>query len=263
MLWMYANRAGVPELEKTVAAGGTCRILDMGCGWGSVSLWFAEHFPDCTVRGVSNSNSQREWITAKAEARGLTNLKIYTGNIVEWDMLKDTEEAQVDRVISIEMLEHMKNYEILFDKVATWLKPDGKMFVHIFTHKTYAYHYTVSGPTDWMTRFFFAGGTMPSADLFFYFQKSLRIVNHWHVNGNHYGLTSEAWLQNLDQHREAALPILADIYKKCEDGGTPEEIGLRWFGRWRAFFLACAECFAWQGGDEWFVSHYLFENNLK
>jgi len=241
MLKLYAERAGV-------TAGKPLRILDMGCGWGSVSLWFAEHFPEATVRGISNSNSQREWIMAEAKKRGLGNLKIYTGNIVEWS--PPEEEEPFDVVISIEMLEHMKNYEKLFKKVASWIKPGGVFFTHIFTHRLYAYHYETNNEADWMTKYFFSGGTMPSHDLLFYFQQAMQLEKHWHVNGAHYGLTSEAWLQNMDKHEAELLPILGDIYGKGEE--------LRWFSRWRGFFLACAECFFWDGGNEWFVSHYRF-----
>lgn len=249
MLRLYAERAGVTEDHSL-------RIMDMGCGWGSVSLWFAEHFPKSEIRGISNSNSQREYIMAQAEIRGLKNLKIFTGNIVSWE-LSDTGEANFDRIISVEMLEHMKNYEKLLGKVASWLKPDGKFFVHIFTHEEYAYHYEVTSDTDWMTKYFFAGGTMPSHDLLHYFQRDLSLVEHWKVNGRHYGLTSEAWLQNLDKNKDEAMKLLAKIYKDDPDG--PDGLAQRWFSRWRAFFLSCAECFKFGTGDEWYVSHYLFE----
>ena len=148
------------------------------------------------------------------------------------------------------MLEHMKNYEKLFEKLSSWLAPGGMFFTHIFTHKTYAYHYEVKEDSDWMTKYFFSGGTMPSAHLLHYFQKDLQLQSHWQVNGAHYGLTSEAWLQNMDANEAELLPTLADIY------GAGEEV--KWFARWRGFFLACAECFFWDDGNEWFVSHYLF-----
>jgi cyclopropane-fatty-acyl-phospholipid synthase len=250
MLSLYAARSNI---TSACARGEKLRLMDMGCGWGSVSLWFAAKFPEClTVVGFSNSNTQRKYIMGQAKSRGLTNVDVITGNIVTFQ-LPDTVEP-FDRVISIEMLEHMKNYELLLAKVGSFLKPGGLFFAHIFTHLTSPYHFQLMDPpepSDWMTKYFFLGGTMPSDDLLTYFQKDLTMYDHWRVNGKHYQLTSEAWLQRMD----AALPevqvVLGEIYGE-------ENIAL-WTARWRGFFLACAELFGYNEGNEWIVSHYLFQ----
>lgn len=241
MLATYMRRANVSD--------SGLRILDLGCGWGSVSLYVAEHFPSNQVVGLSNSNSQREFIMGEAKKRGISNLEIVTGNIVEFEMPKEL--AGFDRVISIEMMEHMKNYQLLLRKVASWMKPQALMFVHIFVHRLQAYHFEVRGEDDWMSKYFFTGGTMPSADTLFYFQQDLRLLKHWHVNGVHYGLTSEAWLQNLDSKHRELWPVLKQIYGEGQE--------TLWYARWRGFFLACAELFKYDGGNEWFVAHYLFQ----
>lgn len=223
-------------------------ILELGCGWGSLSLWMAERYPNAKILGVSNSRTQKAWIDAQAEHRGLHNLEIATANMVHFDT-----DRTFDRVVSVEMFEHMKNYEALMAKIAHWLKPAGKLFVHIFTHHSFAYHYEDKDGTDWLTRHFFLGGTMPSNHLLLYFQKHLLIENHWVVNGQHYEKTSNAWLENMYTHRKAIEGILAETYGKKEVR--------KWWVYWKLFFLACAELWGYRKGQDWFVSHYLFEKH--
>eukprot|EP00808_Paulinella_micropora_P011412 g37028.t1 len=226
--------------------------MSQGCGWGSLSLWLAKTFPQCTVVGVSNSNSQREYIMALARERGINNLQIYTGDInsFEFPPEANVDTQPFDRAFSIEMFEHMKNYDKLLNKISKWLRPGASLFVHIFIHKTIPYHFEVKSEQDWMAKYFFTGGTMPSTQLLLNYQKDLTVEQQWHVNGNHYGWTSEAWLYNMDMQETELRPILADAYGKGKE--------TLWFARWRAFFLACAELFFYNQGNEWFVAHYLF-----
>lgn len=220
-------------------------VLELGCGWGSLSLYMAEKFPKSAFTVVSNSKTQKLFIDEQASARGLKNLTVVTTNINDFKPAKT-----YDRVVSVEMFEHMRNYRKLMHLVASALSPDGKLFVHIFTHRQYAYMFEVIDESDWMSKYFFTGGIMPSDDLLLYFNEHLCIEKHWHISGEHYSKTSEAWLKNMDRHKTEIIPVFEKTYGK--------ENALKWWVYWRIFFMACAELWGYNKGEEWIVSHYLF-----
>lgn len=221
-------------------------ILELGCGWGSLSLWIAEKYPNSRITAISNSNQQREFINRSAKFKRLHNLKVLT-----CDMNSFEPENKFDRVVSVEMFEHMQNYERLMENISSWLKPKGKLFIHIFCHQQFAYFFSTEGSDNWMGRHFFTGGLMPSEDLLLNFQKDLSIDNQWRWNGCHYKQTSNAWLKNMDIEKFNILPILEQVYGRKERN--------IWFQRWRIFFMACAELFAYNRGNQWLVAHYLFK----
>lgn len=221
-------------------------ILELGCGWGSLTLHLAERFPNARITGVSNSRTQRAAILARAESRGLRNLTILTRDVNRLEL----DPSSFDRVVSVEMFEHIRNYETLFARIASWLRPGGKLFAHVFCHRTLMYPFEVSGDDDWMSRHFFTGGWMPSADTFLHFQGALALEERRLFDGTHYRRTADHWLENLDRNREEALAVLAT--------NDRTESGERAVQRWRMFFMSCAELFGYDGGNEWMVAHYRF-----
>jgi cyclopropane-fatty-acyl-phospholipid synthase len=226
-------------------------ILELGCGWGSLSLWMAERFPTSRITAVSNSAPQRRFIEGVAAERGLTNLRIVTADMNDFTI----DAGRFDRVVSIEMFEHMRNYERLLARIAGWLRPEGKLFIHWFCHKQATYPFETAGDDDWMGKYFFSGGLMPCEDLLSRFTRDLTTTRSWRWSGTHYRRTADAWLANLDAQRVEALEILAGVYGRDE--------ARRWFHRWRVFFLAVSELFGYAGGDEWFVSHRLLERTAR
>ena len=247
------SEAETAALELTVQRAGITdgmRVLDLGCGWGSLSLWIAEHFPNASVVSVSNSTSQRDFIIERARERSIENIEVVTSDMNDFETDK-----RFDRIVSIEMFEHMRNYGELFHRIDDWLSPEGRFFMHVFCHRSTPYEYIDKGPSDWMSRHFFSGGIMPSADLPLRFADHLSIDKRWHWNGKHYGKTCQAWLENMDKSEEAIMPILADCY-----GEQNAEL---WWQRWRIFFMACGELFNYDDGHEWYVGHYLFKKAAR
>ncbi len=237
MLVLYGERAELRDGQE---------ILELGCGWGSLTLWMAEKYPNARITAVSNSHSQREHIESVCSARGFDNVRVITCDVNRLGL----DANRFDRVVSIEMFEHMRNYDALLGGIARWLKPDGKLFVHIFCHRSLMYPFLTDGDDNWMGRYFFTGGLMPSADTLLHFQKQLAIEQRWLLPGSHYQKTANHWLANQDASEYEVLQVLSTAYGEIE--------GCRWHQRWRIFWMACAELFGYDGGNEWMVAHYRF-----
>jgi cyclopropane-fatty-acyl-phospholipid synthase len=221
------------------------RILELGCGWGSLTLWMAARYPHAHITAVSNSRAQRRFIEARCTAADLVNVSVVTADMNDYEP-----EGTFERIVSIEMFEHMRNYRELMRRIASWLDTDGSLFVHLFCHNRFAYLYEPTSPNDWMAREFFTGGTMPSDDLLLHFQEHLSIDERWCTSGSHYTRTLESWLDRLDLRREQALAVfMQDL--------SPREASIQ-LQRWRIFLMACSELFGYRGGSEWWVSHYRF-----
>jgi cyclopropane-fatty-acyl-phospholipid synthase len=237
MLEVYADRARLADGQE---------VLDLGCGWGSLSLWLAARHPRSRILGVSNSHSQRRYIEARAAERGLTNLRVVTADANTFDPGRT-----FDRVVSVEMLEHVRNQRAMLRRVAGWLRPDGLLFVHVFSHRTLAFAFDPDDPSDWIARHFFTGGTMPSDDMLLHTADALAPVDHWRVSGTHYARTARAWLRNLDANRDAAVEALAPL-------AGSRRGARRMVRRWRLFFLACEGLWGYRDGGEFMVTHLLF-----
>lgn len=237
MLELYCERAQVKDGQT---------ILDVGCGWGSLSLYIAKKYKNCRITGICNSTTQKAFIEDQCRDLQLLNVKIIVADISKFEM-----EDYFDRIISIEMFEHMKNYKELLKKISMWMKQDSLLFVHHFCHKAFAYHFEDINEDDWITRYYFTGGTMPSANLLLYCQDDVAVVNHWLVNGTHYARTSEEWLKRMDQNSVSIRPIMESTYGK--------DLATKWTAYWRTFFISVAELFGYNNGEEWMVAHYLFK----
>ncbi len=239
MLAITCERAGLEDGQD---------VLELGCGWGSLSLFMAQRYPNSHITSVSNSRTQKAHIDDMAQQRGIKNLTVIT-----CDMNNFSIDKHFDRIVSVEMFEHMRNWAVLFKKVSGFLKADGKFFMHVFTHRQFAYFYEPADEGDFIGKYFFTGGMMPSDDLPLYFQEHLIIEDHWQVEGTHYAKTAEEWLKNMDRNKEDILPIFKNTY------GADYQ---RWWHYWRVFYMACAELWGYKGGSEWMVSHYRFKKRL-
>ncbi|XP_010261992.1 PREDICTED: (S)-coclaurine N-methyltransferase-like [Nelumbo nucifera] len=241
MLELYCERAQIKDGQS---------VLDVGCGWGSLSLYIAQKFSSCRITGICNSKTQKAYIEEQCRELKLQNVEIIVADISTFEM-----EASFDRILSIEMFEHMKNYKALLNKISKWMKEDSLLFVNYFCHKAFAYHFEDKNEDDWITRYFFTGGTMPAANLLLYFQDDVSVVNHWLVNGNHYARTSEEWLKRMDQNMASIKPIMESTYGK--------DSAVKWTAYWRTFFISVAELFGYNNGEEWMVALFLFKKKIN
>lgn len=239
-LQIYSDRAQLNDGQH---------ILELGCGWGSFTLWMAERYPNAKITGVSNSATQRQYILAEAEQRGLNNVEIITCDV----NVLELEQGSFDRVVSVEMFEHVRNYQKLFEKIQSWLKVDGLLWCHIFCHRFLHYPFEIQSEYDWMSRYFFTGGLMPASSTFLHFQEHLELSKHWQWSGTHYEKTANAWLENMDRNAEQLKPLFEQVYMQDADA---------WWQRWRIFFMACAELFGFEQGQEWVVGHFLFKKKV-
>ncbi|WP_218944251.1 SAM-dependent methyltransferase [Marinicella rhabdoformis] len=238
MLEKYLERAQLSDGQQ---------ILELGCGWGSLTLFMAKHLPSANITAVSNSASQKAYILSQAESRGLNNISVITQDINQLEL-----NQQFDRVVSVEMFEHVRNYQQLFANISSWLKHEGMLFIHVFCHRFLMYPFEEEGDDNWMGKYFFSGGQMPAFDTFLNFQDDLRIQKRWAESGKHYQKTANHWLENTDKNKSEILALFQSCY------GDDAQL---WFQRWRMFFMSCAELFGYNQGSEWLVGHYLFSNN--
>jgi cyclopropane-fatty-acyl-phospholipid synthase len=242
MLALYAVRAELADGQD---------ILELGCGWGSFTLWMAQRYPQANITAVSNSYSQRLHIKSQCRLRNIHNVQVITCDVNQLTFDAET----FDRCVSIEMFEHMRNYEILLSNIAGWLRPNGKLFVHIFAHRNLMYPFETTGADNWLGRHFFTGGLMPSTDTLLWFQRDLQIEQRWNLDGTHYQRTADHWLENQDRRRDDVMEVLTQAYG--------EVLAPLWFQRWRMFWMACAELFGYQNGQQWLVAHYLFARPVR
>ena len=231
------------SFERAQLADGDS-ILELGCGWGSLTCYMASKLPNSKITAVSNSKDQKEHILNRCKNQGLDNIEVITADMNDFET-----ENKYDRVVSIEMFEHMRNYKKLLSKISSWLNDDGKLFIHIFTHQSVVYPFENQGEADWMAREFFSGGMMPSHDLLLHFQDDLIIEDVWRMSGTHYEKTSLAWVNKMDANKDIVMKIFSETY------GDDAKL---WFQRWRIFFMSCEKLFGYNNGSEWGVSHYRF-----
>jgi cyclopropane-fatty-acyl-phospholipid synthase len=241
MLDLTIQRAQIKDGDK---------ILELGHGWGAVTLHMGKKFPNSRITAISNSKSQGDFILERARERKISNITIKTADVANMEL-----EEKFDRVISVEMFEHMRNYEKLLRNINKWMNPNATLFVHIFTHKDRAYKFDVMDETDWMSKYFFSGGIMPSEHLLYNFQEDLVVENHWRVQGIHYAKTARAWLEKMDKNKNEILKIFNKHYSSKQS--------TKWFNFWRIFFMSCEELWRYKNGSEWFVGHYLFQKRNK
>ena len=251
-----SEKTTLPEAEEEMLAR-TCRnaeledgmrVLDLGCGWGSLTLWMAEHYPNLRITSVSNSTSQKSHIEARCAAKGFSNVEVITADMNDF---APPGSAPFHRIVSIEMFEHMRNWEALLCRAHSWLEEDGKMLVHVFSHPRYFYPYETEGDDNWMGRHFFTGGMMPCHDLIQNLETPFRVERTTTFRGTHYARTALDWHRNLTRNRDRVLAELGAAYGRDQ--------AARWFQRWSLFFLGCAELFAHDGGESWQVVHHLLE----
>ncbi|EQC45982.1 cyclopropane-fatty-acyl-phospholipid synthase family protein [Bacteriovorax sp. Seq25_V] len=243
------NNAEDRMFEKVIERAGLQdgqKVLELGCGWGSFCLYLARKFPNSTFVAISNSKTQKIYIDSICEREGIKNLEIRTANVANLEL-----EETFDRIVSVEMFEHMRNYKELLNRIHGWLNSDGKLFIHIFCHREFCYPYEVKDDTDWMAKYFFSGGIMPSYDIFEQVGSNMKLASKWKVNGYHYHRTCEDWLKNMDANKEQVFSLFEKAYPPGE--------AKKWFNYWRVFYLACSELFKYDGGDQWFVGHFLLE----
>ena len=236
MLDLYVQRSQIRNGD---------RVLELGCGWGSLTLHLARNFPDCKIIALSNSKTQKDFIGQKMKTENIRNVEIIVEDINDFNIDK-----KFDRIVSIEMFEHVRNYKKLFKKIYNFLKKDGLLFIHIFSHKEIAYPFEAKDRSDWMSKYFFTGGTMPSSYLLTYFMHPFRVKDHWMVSGKQYYYTSCKWLDNMDKHRSEIIDLFKMVY------GQDHKL---WYQYWRIFFIAVAGLFGYGDGDQWLINHYLLE----